>query len=137
MRRFYENRLRQELQLSDEKMAEILPYVDELERLREDFNRERGATVRSLQRGLREGASDIELTEQLESLERIEERHRTGEREIRTRIDAQLTARQRVQFRFFTERFRRELQRRIQQMRERRGTDGQPPEGRRRSGGRS
>ena len=137
MRRFYENRLRQELQLSDEKMAEILPNVAELERLREDFNRERGETVRLLQRGLREGASDVELAEQLELLERIEERHRTGERSIRTRIDAQLTVRQQVQFRFFTERFRRELQRRIQQMRDRRGTDGEPPEGRRRSGGRS
>ena len=93
--------------------------------------------VRLLQRGLREGASDVELAEQLELLERIEERHRTGERSIRTRIDAQLTVRQQVQFRFFTERFRRELQRRIQQMRDRRGTDGEPPEGRRRSGGRS
>jgi hypothetical protein len=32
-------------------------------------------------------------------------------------VDAMLTVRQRVQFRFFTQRFRRELQRRIQQLR--------------------
>jgi hypothetical protein len=134
MRRFYENRLRQELQLSDDKMAEILPNVDELERLRQEFNRDRSETARSLQRGLREGATDAEMAELLETLESTEERHRIAEREVRTRIDAQLTVRQQVQFRFFTERFRQELQRRIQQMRDRRGSDRDRPEGRRRSG---
>jgi hypothetical protein len=84
--------------------------------------------VRSLNRGLRQGASDDELQGLLDRLESIEDEQRAFEKSVQARIDQHLTVRQRVQFRFFAERFRRRLERRIEDLqRERRGGPGFRP----------
>jgi len=88
-----------------------------MERARTTARRQRTRTVFELRRGLREGTGDEELQSLLEQLERIEQEQRRLERTALEEIDALLTVRQRVQLRFFIERFRRELQRKVQQLR--------------------
>jgi Spy/CpxP family protein refolding chaperone len=133
IRNHFTNGLRAELGLTDEQAEALRPLIDEIENSRAQVRRDRGATVRSLNRGLRQGASDDELQGLLDRLESIDEEQRAFEKSVQTRIDRHLTVRQRVQFRFFAERFRRKLERRIEDLqRERRGgpgRDGYRPRG--------
>lgn len=117
MRRYLHNQLRMELALSDEQMAELSPRIERIEGARSEARRARGTTMRELQRGLREGAGDQQLQTLLDRLDAIEREQREAERSAMAEIDEMLTVRQRVQFRFFIQRFRQELQRRIQQLR--------------------
>lgn len=131
MRQFYENRLRETLQLSDDEMESLRPAIDELEALRRSFREQRSRATRELRDGLRDGARDAELQAQLDRLDALEGDHRQAERAVMARIDEQLSVRRRVQFRFFSERFRRELQRRVQSMRggeRQQRRDGQRPD---------
>jgi hypothetical protein len=121
IRQHFLNRLRAELALSDEQMGAVAPLVEQIESTRSRLRRERLETVRSLQRGMEQGAGDDELQALLDRLEAIDEEQRLTEGEVMTEIDAQLTVRQRVQFRFYTERFRRNLERRINEMQRERG----------------
>lgn len=117
MRRYFQNQLRLELALSDEQMAELGPRVERIEDARSRANRARAATMRELRLGLREGAADDQLQSLLDRLETIENDQRAEEGSAMAEIDGMLTVRQRVQFRFFIQRFRQELQRRVQQLR--------------------
>ena len=121
IRQHFLTRLRAELALTDEQMEAVAPLVEEIEGTRSRLRRERMQTVRSLQRGMEQGAGDEELQRQLDRLGAIEEEQRLNEAEVMAEIDAQLTVRQRVQFRFYTERFRRNLERRINEMQRDRG----------------
>jgi hypothetical protein len=125
MQEYFHNQLRMELALSDEQIAEIAPKLERIEQARVEARRERVATVRQLQRGLREGGADDELQSLLDRLDRIEVDQREAERVVMKEIDEQLTVRQRVKFRFFIQRFRRELQRRVEQLRRQRFGDGE------------
>lgn len=117
MRSYFRDQLRLELALSDEQMERIVPRIEQIEASRTEGRRERERAFRTLRQGLRQGAGDEELQTALDRLERIQIDQRRQEREWVAEVDAMLTVRQRVQFRFFTQRFRRELQRRIQQLR--------------------
>ena len=117
MRRYLHNQLRMELALSDEQMAQLTPHIERIEGARSDARRERMTTLRQLQHGLREGAGDEQLQSLLDRLDAIENEQRAAERAAMTEIDGMLTVRQRVQFRFFVQRFRKELQQRVQQLR--------------------
>jgi len=117
MQRYFHNQLRMELALSDEQMAELSPRIERIERVRSEARRARGTTLRELRRGLREGTGDQELQALLDRLGTIESEQRDTERSVMAEIDEMLTVRQRVQFRFFVQRFRQELQRRVQQLR--------------------
>ena len=123
------NRLRAELGLTDRQMADIEPLVRESEAARRGARAERGEVVRALRRGLRGGASDGELRALLDRLDDIEQRLHVDQRAAREAIEAHLTVRQQVQFRFFVTAFRRELERRVADMRE---GGGPPPLGPRR-----
>jgi len=70
MRRYLHNQLRMELALSDEQMAELSPRMERIEDARSQARRARGATMRELQRGLREGAGDQELQQRVQQLRR-------------------------------------------------------------------
>ena len=128
MRQYFHNQLRLELALSDEQMAELGPLVERFEDARSKAQRERAGTMRQLRRGLREGAADDRLQSLLDRLDVIDGEQREAEQAAMTEIDAMLTVRQSVQFRFFIQRFRQELQRRVQQLR--RDRLGEPPGGR-------
>jgi hypothetical protein len=130
MRRYFHNQLRLELALSDEQMAELGPRVERIEDARTRAQRERRATLRELRYGLREGASDEQLQSLLDRLHAIETEQRAAEEAAMSEIDGMLTVRQSVQFRFFIQRFRQELQRRVQQLRrDRTGETGPGPGG--------
>ena len=120
MQRYFHNRLREELNLSDEGMQQILPLVERMEQAKIASGRERAAIVGRLQRGLRGGADDAELQDALDRLEVIEKDHTELQRSLLSEIDRSLSVRQRVQLRFFVERFRRDIQRRIRELREER-----------------
>lgn len=120
IKQFFEHRMREELGLTDEQMSAMRPLVDEIERSRAATRRERLQTVRALRGGLRDGAGDAKLQELLDRLGRIEDEERARERSVMTRIDEQLTVRQRVQFRFFIDAFRRRMERRIRELRDER-----------------
>ena len=124
MRRMFENRMRAALQLSDSQMTEIQPHVERLEALRGEARRDRVRTVQQLRNGLADGASDAVLEGLLERLETIESDERAQERQVLALIDDSLSVRQRVQFRFFVERFRRELAQRVNRLRGERGRGG-------------
>jgi len=121
IRQFFEQRMREELALSDEQMTAIRPLVEEIERSRAQTRRERMETVRSLRDGIREGMNDQQLQQLLDGLDRLDEEQRARERSAMARIDEQLSVRQRVQFRFFTEAFRRGMEDRIRELRQGRG----------------
>jgi hypothetical protein len=61
MQEYFHNQLRIELSLSDEQMSQLVPKIERIEQARGETRRERAATVRRLQRGLREGGADDEL----------------------------------------------------------------------------
>jgi len=129
MQRYFETRLRTEVMLTDEQMGEIVPLVQQIEASRVEATKERREAERSLRRALREGADDAELSAQLDRMDRAELEWRRLELDRRAELEEKLTARQRVQFRFFVDRFRRDMQRRVQRLRQERGTQR---EGRRR-----
>lgn len=128
IRNHYLTRLRSELSLTDEQMNAVTPLVEQIERTRARLRRERGQTAKSLQQGMEKGASDVQLQGLLDHLEAIDEEQRVTEASVLVQIDELLTVRQRVQFRFYTERFRRNLERRINDLqRERRGGRSRGP----------
>lgn len=117
MRRYFHNRLRSELGLTDEQVQKIVPKVERIEQTKAETARRRRETVRLLQRGLRSGAADSRLQELLDRWHRSEREQQELEREILAEIDAELTVRQRVQLRFFIDSFRRQIARRVQELR--------------------
>jgi len=124
IREHFLSRLRAELGLTDEQMRSVTPLVEELERVRTRLRREKIRTVRALQRGMEEGAGDAELQRLLDHLEAVETERLGAEASVMVRVDEQLTVRQRVQFRFYAERFRRNLERRIDDLRRDRRNSG-------------
>lgn len=113
LRTYFENRLRRELALSDEQVAAIVPRIRRLEQGKVDLRREKMETVRRLTRGLESGASDAELQRDLDRLGQLDADEQTLERKALAEVDADLSARQRVQLRFFLQRFRRDLAERM------------------------
>jgi hypothetical protein len=124
IRQHFLTRLRAELALTDEQMAAVTPLVEELEEVRSRLRRDKIDTVRALNHGMEEGAGDAELQGLLDRLDAIEQERRAAEASVMARVDEQLTVRQRVQFRFYTERFRRNLERRIEDIRRDRHRSG-------------
>ena len=126
MKRVFENRLRSELALSDPQMDEILSLFEQLEQARNAARRDRMEAVQALRRGLGGGASDAELQDLLERLDRIESGQRDVERSFLGKVNEPLSIRQRVQLRFFMEHFRMAMSQKIQELRGRRGGDFPP-----------
>jgi putative endonuclease len=121
MRSYFEDRLRSELALSDEQMADIEPRIRELEQARAEFRTKKAETVRGLARGIEQGAADAELAGGLERLEALDDEQRRLERRLRHEIDRTLSTRQRVELRFFLQRFQRDMAERMRELRDERG----------------
>jgi len=127
MRDYFQNRLRDELVLTDEQMAEIAPKIERIEQSRAESARSRKATARRLQVGLRQGESDERLQQLLDTLTKIEADQQQTERTTLSEIDALLSVRQRVKLRFFIQGFRRQLQRRVRELQGDRWGPESPP----------
>jgi hypothetical protein len=124
MMKYFEQRLRADLAVTDEQIEQILPLAERLERARTELRRDRMETTRRLRRGLRDGSNDRELQAMLDRLTEIQEREQRMTSSAQMEIDGLLTVQQRVRYRFFTMEFRREIQRRIEQLRENRNGSG-------------
>ena len=117
----YEAGLRQHVALTDAQVAAIMPQVEALEGHRRTARRERARTTNKLRIAFEQGGTDPELQALLDRLDEIEVSLRREERRIQQAIDAELTVRQRVKFRYFSVKFRAELRRRLGALR---GEDG-------------
>lgn len=117
MAEYFGNALKSELGLSDEQVEAILPLVREMERERARIRRERGAALRELRQAVRGGSDEARLQELLERAESYELRDLERRRELQARIDSHLGVRERIQFRFFSQRFRQRIQERISEIR--------------------
>ena len=113
----FRNRLRAELSLSDEQLEAIWPHVQQLETSRREIRRERRSVLRELRQTYRGGGTDEQLQELLDRLDGIRQREQAAEQAAMEQIDRQLSARQRVEFRFFVTRFRQALRERVETLR--------------------
>jgi DNA repair exonuclease SbcCD ATPase subunit len=132
MRKFFADRLRAELDLTDEQMEKIMPKVQALEQEREAIRRERAETTRRLRGGLDGGTPDSELQELLERYDGVARKNLELAERLYGDIDSALTVRQRVRARFFMERFPRMMREKIEELRGGggRGERGRAPYGR-------
>ena len=125
IREHFEAGLRRSLSLADEQMAEILPRVERIEESKRETARLREGTVRELYRGMQQGVDDMRLQELLDQLESADLEQQQLELSLLHEIDEHLSVRQRVQLRFFIQRFRGELRRRVEGLQgDRRGRGG-------------
>jgi len=129
IRERFTSMLRSELALSDEQAETVLPEMSELDQFKREIGRERRETVRKLQEGMHDGASDADLQSALDRLDQIEDEQRSAERAAMVKIDAQLNTRQRVKLRFFVQQFRRQLEERMSNRNERMERRRSRPEG--------
>ncbi len=125
MRRYFKERLRADLALTDEQASRILPKVEAIEKDRVAERRERREATRRMRSDLRAGAPDATLERDLERLERIPGEHRARVQDLIADIDRELTVRQRVELRFLIADFRMEMARGLREMR--RGPQGRDP----------
>jgi hypothetical protein len=133
MRKFFADRLRAELDLTDDQMAQIMPKVQALEQERDAARRERFETTRELRRGLEGGMSDSELQELLERFDGVDRKNLELKERLFDDLDDALSVRQRVRLRFFFERFPRMMREKIEALRggaPLRGERGRLPRGR-------
>lgn len=124
IRRSLAARVRAELSLTDAQVDALMPRIEALERARAEARRERIGLVRDLRRGVARGASDAELQALLDRLDALPAREDAATRAALAEIDKGLSVRQRVGLRFALARFRSEVGRRVEELREGRGAGG-------------
>ncbi len=117
MQQYFQQRLRAEVSLSEAQLEHILPRITRLEDAKRDLRRSRAETIRGLRHGLEQDATDEELQELLDRLDRAEADQRQHERSLLDQIEETLSSRQRVQLRLFIQHFRQEMQHRVQEFR--------------------
>jgi hypothetical protein len=117
VRTYFRARLASDLGWTDAQVAEIAPLLDEVERERAASRAKRRQAMAELRRAMRQGAADDDVAALLERVESIGVEARERERSTMRRIDERLTPRQRVEFRAFVERFRRELLGKVDELR--------------------
>lgn len=121
LRGVFEARLREELKLTDEQVGIVVPKLAALEDRRREMRRERMTLIRGMRRALRDGSDDATIERMLETLDRLGIEQEEATRRTLRDVDEALSARQRVELRFFVARFRGELGERLR---------GTPPPGR-------
>ena len=120
MQRYFEKRLRADLALSDDQVKQLTPLIRNLEKSRREAQRDRSEATRALQRALRQGGDDAELRKLMQRIDRATARQWEAETSLLPGVDSTLSIRQQAQFRFFVQDFRREMQEKIREVRERR-----------------
>ena len=128
LRKVFSERLRRDLQLTDEQTAEVVPRIEAIQRARGEERRQKAAAARELRTALRDGSPDAAIEKILARLDEAELRR---DQEVRSRmkeVDAALTPRQRAELRFFIARFGSEVQRRVRGEVERARGGGRVPQ---------
>ena len=113
-------RLKSDVGLSDAQIGEVLPRIEAIEDARRQSARARLRLLGELRRGINSGATDAALQTSLDALDRNEQEQDRKTREELARIDEGLAVPQRVRLRFLLARFRGELARQVETIRENR-----------------
>jgi len=111
-------RLKADVGLSDEQVAQVLPRIESIEEARREARRARRMLLAGLRRDLAAGAPDAALQASLDALDRNEREEDRATREGLTKIDAALSVPQRVRVRFLLARLRGEIARQVESIRE-------------------
>lgn len=124
-------RMKRFLDLTDEQERAVIPRIEELNSARREFGRTRRLNLMRLRPMIEDQPPDEKAIARLLEQIRADELRMQGlERETGERIRGVLTPSQQARFIFFQERFRQEMQERLQRMRDERRFE--PPAGRRR-----
>ena len=120
-------KMKRALDLTSEQQQTVIPLIEDLSASRRAFNRERRLVMMRLRPLAEDGqATDAEIRETLERLRRAETEFREKEARSLEAVRAALTPRQEAKFVLFLERFRREIQERLERFRRRMDGAGGP-----------
>ena len=110
--------MKKALALTRSQEEEVIPKVQQVFAQRERYARDRRDALRQIQTKLAvESVSDKEVLSVVRRLDDLERSHQEQELQLRSEIDRLLNTRQQAQIRVFVPRFRREMQRRIEDAR--------------------
>lgn len=110
--------MKKALALTRNQEEEVIPKVQQVFAERERYARDRRDALRQIQTKLAaESVSDKEVQSVVRRLDDLERSHQEQEVQLRSEIDRLLNTRQQAQIRVFVPRFRREMQRRIEDAR--------------------
>lgn len=111
-------KMKRALDLSPEQQERVIPLIEDLSASRRAFNHERRLVLMRLRPLVEDPqASDAEIRESLARMDRAESEFKEKERRSLEAIRSALTPRQEAKFILFRERFRREIQERLQRLR--------------------
>ena len=119
-------RLKQVLRLSPEQESRVMPRVQRLLDSRRDFASRRRASVLKLKSLLIDETAESEIEKGLRDVRAIEEGFREQDKTLRREIDRDLSPAQQARMYLFEDQFRRSMQRRLKEARDRR-RDGLAP----------
>jgi Spy/CpxP family protein refolding chaperone len=120
--------MKKELALTRSQEDEVIPKVQKVFAERERYARDRRDALRQIQTKLTlESVPEKDVLSVVRRLDDLERTHRDQELQLRIEIDKALNPRQQAQIRVFVPRFRREMQRRIEEARRLRATPQPPP----------
>ncbi len=117
IRDHFGKRLREELSLSDEQVATVLPRIEKLEAERNETRAARARDLQRLRKAYDRDSDDATLLKLLTRLDASQRDLHELERETLEQIDHGLSVRQRVQLRFFMQTFRRQRLEQARQLR--------------------
>lgn len=121
--------MKKALALTHSQEAEVIPKVQQVFAERERYARDRRDALRQIQAKLAaESAPEKEVLSVVRRLDDLERGHQEQELQLRSEIDRLLNTRQQAQIRIFVPRFRREMQRRIEDARKLTPRPPAPPE---------
>ncbi len=110
--------MKKALALTRSQEEEVIPKVQQVFAERERYARDRRDALRQIQGKLTaESAPEKEVLSVVRRLDDLERSHQEQELQLRGQIDRLLNVRQQAQIRVFVPRFRREMQRRIEDAR--------------------
>ena len=120
--------MKKALALTRNQEEEVIPKVQQIFAERERYARARRDALRQIQTKLTlESPPEKEVLFVVRRLDDLERTHRDQEVQLRTDLDKLLNARQQAEIRVFVPRFRREMQRRIEEARRLRAVPQPPP----------
>jgi hypothetical protein len=127
---YYISRLQEELKLTDEQYAAVIPAVKNYLRVRQTGARQKHLVEHQLKQLLDSGAPDDQIQGKLKELDQVKLQNEQNLQSALSEIDSKLEVRQRARFRQYQQHTDQRINRMIQQIREGRRMgrmEGGPP----------
>ncbi len=127
---FYISRLQEDLKLTDEQYADVIPAVKNYLRVRQTGARQKRLLERQLNQLLDSGAPDEQVQGKLKELDQSKQQNEQNLHSALTDVDSKLDVRQQARFRQYQQHTDQRINRMIQQIREgrrMRRLEGEPP----------